>query len=126
MSRWFRFYDDAINDPKILKLSEDLRWHWVAVLCIASKHDGILPDMGDIAIMLRMSRARANTLFIQLAAAGLLDRTETGFVPHNWNGRQYKSDVSTERVKRFRKGKGNVSSTVSETPQIQSQKQKIG
>lgn len=116
MSRWFRFYDDAINDPKILKLSEDLRWHWVAVLCIASKHDGNLPDMGDVAIMLRMSRSRANTLFTQLAAAGLLDRTETGFAPHNWDGRQYKSDVSTGRVKRFRETKRNVSSAVSETP----------
>jgi hypothetical protein len=51
----------------------------------------------------------------QLHAAGLLDKTETGFTPHNWNGRQYKSDVSTERVKRFRQHKRNVSSTVTET-----------
>jgi hypothetical protein len=35
--------------------------------------------------------------------------------PHNWDKRQYKSDVSTERVKRFRNGKRNVSETPPET-----------
>jgi len=40
--------------------------------------------------------------------------------PHNWNGRQYKSDVSTDRVKRYRERKRNVSGnddeTANETP----------
>lgn len=122
--RWLRLYDDTINDPKILKLPEVMRWHWIAMLCVASKNDGILPPLEDIAIQLRMTAAKAMEIITALVKATLLDKTETGFAPHNWNGRQYKSDVSTDRVKRFRNGKRNVSSTVSETPPEAEQIQK--
>jgi hypothetical protein len=54
MSRWFRFYDDAINDPKILKLSDKLHRVWVGILCVASKNDGKLPSLDDMALMIRM------------------------------------------------------------------------
>lgn len=113
--RWFRLYDDTINDPKILKLPEALRWHWIAMLCIASKSEGALPPLDDIAIQLRVTTGKATEVMAALVKAGLLDKTETGFTPHNWNGRQYKSDVSTERVKRFRNGKRNVSVTPPDT-----------
>lgn len=116
MSRWLRFYDDAINDPKVLKLPEATRWHWVAMLCIASKNEGALPPLDEVSIHLRVTAAKATEIIAALVKAGLLDKTETGFEPHNWSGRQFKSDVSTERVKRFRNTKRNVSSTVSETP----------
>lgn len=116
MSRWFRVYDDAINDPKVLRLPEATRWHWIAVLAIASKNDGALPSIEDIALMLRKSRQAATAILATLKDAGLVDETEAGLAPHNWNGRQFKSDVSTERVQRFRNAKRNVSSTVSETP----------
>ena len=116
MSRWFRFYDDAINDPKILKLPEATRWYWTALLCVASKNNGALPALDDIAIQLRVTAAKATEIISILVKATLLDKTGTGFAPHNWNGRQYKSDVSTERVKRFRNRERSVSLTVSETP----------
>ena len=115
MSRWFRFYDDAINDPKILKLPEASRWHWTALLCIASKHDGFLPAIEDVALMLRVKPAAAAAIIAQMKQAGLLDLEEGKYAPHNWSGRQYKSDVSTDRVKRFRNGKRNVSPAVTET-----------
>jgi len=114
--RWLRLYDDTINDPKVLKLPEATRWHWIALLCVASKNEGSLPQLDDIAIQLRVTAAKATEIIAALVKAQLLDKMETGFAPHNWNGRQYKSDVSTERVKRFRNGKRNVSETVSETP----------
>jgi hypothetical protein len=114
--RWLRLYDDTINDPKVLKLPEATRWHWVALLCVASKNNGALPALDDISIQLRVTPAKAAEILAALVKAKLIDKTETGFEPHNWNGRQYKSDVSTDRVKRFRNGKRNVSSAVSETP----------
>lgn len=116
MSRWFRFYDDAINDPKILKLPEASRWHWTALLCIASKNDGFLPPTDDVALMLRVKPGAAAAIIAQMKQCGLLDLEDGKFTPHNWSGRQYKSDVSTDRVKRFRNSKRNVSSAVSETP----------
>ena len=74
-----------------------------------------------------MTEQRAAVLVTELHRAGLLDRDENGFAPHNWAGRQYKSDSSTERVKEHRDRKkrevivtGNVSSDVSVTPPEQS------
>jgi hypothetical protein len=49
----------------------------------------------------------------KLVRGGLLDNNDGVFSPHNWNGRQYKSDGSTERVKRFREKHRNVSCNVS-------------
>lgn len=92
MSRWFRFYDDVINDPKILKLPEGTRWAWVAILCIASKNNGELPSLDDIAFMLRATRKRTCTIIDALVAAELLDKTGNGYVPHNWDRRQFKQE----------------------------------
>jgi hypothetical protein len=114
--RWLRLYDDTINDPKIIKLPEATRWHWIAMLCIASKNDGSLPALDDISIQLRVTAAKATEIIAALTKAGLLDKTETGFAPHNWSGRQYKSDVSNERVKRYREKRRNVTPPVTVTP----------
>lgn len=111
MSRWFRLDDDVINDPKILLLPEAMRWIWIAFLCIASKNGGLLPAIEIIALSLRVKPAKATEYRDRLVAAGLIDQTETGFTPHNWDKRQFKSDVSTERVKRFRQQERNVSET---------------
>src|ERR1700761_5902788 len=104
MSRWFRFYDDAINDPKLLKLPDRMHRIWIGLLCIASKNDGQLPPMEDCALMLRMQPERMGEALVSLVGAGLLDRNGSTLSPHKWDARQYKSDVSTERVKRFRNG----------------------
>jgi tRNA splicing endonuclease len=71
MSRWFRFYDDAINDPKILKLSDKLFRFWTGILCVASKNDGMLPSNEDMALLLRMKPDRVTDLFKELITAGL-------------------------------------------------------
>lgn len=112
MSRWFRFYDDAINDPKILKLSDKLHRVWIGILCAASKNDGELPPLEDLALVVRMKPEKLQAALESLKKSGLIDEVEAVLKPHNWDKRQFKSDVSTERVKRFR----NVSKTVSETP----------
>jgi hypothetical protein len=104
MSRWFRFYDDALNDPKLLRLSDRMYRVWVGLLCVASKNDGKLPSMEDCALMLRLQPERMAEAIVSLVGAGLLDRDGATLSPHKWNARQYKSDVSTERVKRFRNG----------------------
>jgi len=123
MSRWFRFYDDAVNDPKLLRLPDDLFRAWVTLLCIASKNEGVLPPAEDIALALRIKPAKVCEWITKLVRGGLIDQAGNSFAPHNWKGRQYKSDVSTDRVKRFRNGKRNVSETASETAPEAEQKQ---
>jgi len=89
---------------------------WVNLLSLAARNEGDLPPVEDIAFALRMSEKEAQELIDYLIEKGLIDETECGLEPHNWNGRQYKSDVSTERVKRFRKRHETVSETPNETP----------
>ncbi len=116
MSRWWRAYDEALHDPKLIALPDKLHRAWFNLLCIASKHGGILPAMSVVAIELRVNLHRAAEWVTALVLAGLFDEIETGkFAPHNWQRRQFQSDVSTERVKRFRQQKRNVSETPPET-----------
>lgn len=125
MSRWFRFYDDAINDPKILKLSDKLHRIWVGILCVASKNNGVLPPLSDTALMIRMKPEKLEEAIQHLINVELIDDSGVSLRPHNWDKRQYKSDVSTERVKRFRNGNGNVSETPPETETENRSEQKV-
>lgn len=110
MARWFRMYEETLDDPKAQRLEPALFKTWINLLCLASRHAGQLPEVSDIAFALRLSDESAGQAVKSLVDCGLLDETEGGLVPHNWRGRQYKSDVSTERVKRFR----NTEETASE------------
>lgn len=112
MSRWFRFYDDAINDPKILKLSDKLHRVWIGVLCIASKNNGALPALDDMALMIRMKPEKLAGAIKDLEDAGLIDTDGVISSPHNWSERQYKSDSSAERMKRHRDRQRDVTVTV--------------
>lgn len=103
MSRWFRYYDEAMNDPKLLLLSDSLFRSWVTLLCTASQNEGVIPSIAVAAISLRVKPAKAAIIITELAAKGLLDSVEGGyFEPHNWKVRQYKSDTSNARVAAFR------------------------
>lgn len=117
MSRWFRYYDDALNDPKVQRLEPAIFKSWVNLLCLASKSGGTLKSAEDVAFALRISVPKAAEIVTLLSLKGLLDQVDGGyFSPHNWGKRQFQSDVSTDRVKAFRKRQRNVSKTESETP----------
>lgn len=116
--RWFRFYSEVLHDPKVQKLTPELFKVWVNVLCLASEHDGILPSLDDVAFALRADIQSVSSAFHALEKAGLLDNKSGRYSPHNWKKRQFKSDTSTERVKRFRNGRKDVTETAPE--QIQS------
>lgn len=120
MSRWFRFYAEALDDPKVQKLEPSTFKHWVNLLCLAAKNDGVLPSQDDIAFALRIDEIACQSLLDRLLIAGLIDILKGGhngsrIAPHGWSQRQYKSDVSTDRVKRYRERSRNVSVTPPET-----------
>lgn len=136
MSRWFRFYDDTLNNPKAQRLSGDLFKAWVNLMCLTSKNGGEIKSLADAAFALRTTEARAAVIITALARASLLDPVDGGyFAPHDWKTRQYKSDVSNDRVQqhreRKRNGECNVTPTVTVTPSEQnrteqSQKDQVG
>jgi hypothetical protein len=100
-----------VNDPKLQLISDSLFRAWFNLMCIASANDGALPASAALAFTLRVKPEKVGLILTQLHAAGLIDKTETGFAPHNWNGRQYKSDkvdeTAAERMARYRERKRN-------------------
>jgi len=112
MTHWWRAYDDAIDNPKLLKLSDSMHRAWFTLQCIASANGGVLPPTADIAVRLRMKPAKVAEWLTKLVQARLIDNKGGAFRPHNWDDRQFQSDSSTDRVKRYRDRKRNVSSAV--------------
>lgn len=78
-------------------------------MCISSANGGRLPPLPDVAFALRTSETETTALLEEMFTAQLFEKKESGIEPHNWRGRQFKSDVSTPRVKRHRKRSRNVS-----------------
>lgn len=115
MALWFRMYNEALDDPKVQKLPDALFKGWINLLCLAARNGGMLPSMEDISFALRIPQTKAQAIVIALTNTGLLDDTGDGVKPHNWNGRQFESDVSTTRVKRFRERQRNAERNLPET-----------
>lgn len=115
MTRWFRSHAAKLESPKIQKLTDAQYRAWDSLLCVACRYDGVLPPLADTAFLLRKPEKVARAMIDLLVERKLLVRTERGIEPHQWNEHQYKSDVSTDRVKAFRERRRNVSVTPSET-----------
>lgn len=115
MARWFRSHASKLNKPKVLRLSDKLYRAWDSLLCVACEFDGVLPSPADTALLMRKSEKETAALVAELIAREFFIMTERGIEPHQWNEWQYKSDVSTERVKQFRERQRNVSVTSSES-----------
>jgi len=118
--QWFRFWNEALDDPKVQQLDGDLFKSWVNLLCLCSKQEGLPRSVSDIAFALRMTTDGCQTVLQRLSSVGLLDKVSGGvdgmhYAIHGWGKRQFKSDSSTDRVKRFRERYSNDSGTVVET-----------
>lgn len=100
---WFRLWADAVDDEKLRLLAFEDRWHFVAILCC--KAQGLLDEPGDlmarkIAVKLGLQLRELDEVARRLAEVGLIDQAD--FQPIAWDRRQYASDRSTERVRKFR------------------------
>ncbi|WP_062180635.1 hypothetical protein [Sphingopyxis sp. C-1] len=113
-ARWFRFYADAMRHPKVAKLPDQTFRLWVELLCVAAENDGHIPPADDLKHMLKRRLDHLLRGLQDLLKASLIDPLEVGYRPHGWDKRQYKSDVSTDRVRKHRT-KGNVSETAPDT-----------
>ena len=108
---WWRAYDGCVDDPKLRMLSDETFRAWFHLCCIASANDGLLPSIDVVAFKLRCDVEQAKKYIRELSAKNLIDLEETEQKMHDWGEWQYKSDVSTPRVKRFRERQRNVSET---------------
>lgn len=112
---WFRFYVEALHDPKVQRLAPADFKLWVNLLCLAKIANGAgrLPDDVQMAYAVRYRPTRLRTALERLAGAGLVHEDCHGWRIHGWEKRQFESDSSTARVKRHRFR--NVSSAVTVT-----------
>jgi hypothetical protein len=108
VSRWFRFYADAMRSPKVAALSDNDFRLWVELLAVASENDGHIPPLESLKHVLKRRLDHLLRGLNGLIRAGLMDALADGYEPHNWAKFQYKSDTSNERVAKFR-AKRNVS-----------------
>jgi hypothetical protein len=122
--QWFRLYHRIVDDEKLRLLAFEDRWHFVALCCL--KADGLLDTPIDslrsrkIAVKLGVQLRELDEIGRRLQEVGLVDENLS---PVAWDELQYKSDNSTDRVKKYRekqqrntvKRERNVSVTRQET-----------
>jgi hypothetical protein len=113
--RWWRAYDRSRRDPKLQRLPAETFRGWYNLVCLASEHGGNLPSIADTAFELRKTEEATSKLLGTLESAELFERRDGVWSPRKWNTLQYKSDVSTDRVREFRERQRNVSETPSES-----------
>ena len=102
MSRWFRLYDTLLDDPKVQRLPDPLFKTWVNLLCLASRSNGDLPCIEDIAFALRLDDAEAASRLAALMERGLIDDGDV-VRPHNWSERQFQGDRDPTAADRQRR-----------------------
>ncbi len=112
---WFRMYSEFATDPVVQILDHADQRHYVMILCM--KCNGTL----DRAISDdNKTRIIARVLGLDLVATEAVKRKlldlrfiDVSWQPRSWKSRQFESDNSTDRVRKYRNNKkaGNVSET---------------
>lgn len=102
---WLRLYTDTVDNEKIRLLAFEDRWHFIALLCL--KQQGVLDSTPSL-----LERKISVKLGIQLRELDEIKRRlidveliGTDWNPIGWENRQYKSDSSSLRVRKYRENK---------------------
>ena len=115
MSTWFRLYNEVLDDPKAQMLPPEIFKHWINLLCLACRNDGKGHKVPDVSFALRLAFHETERVLKLLKEKCFMECKNGLWRPQNWDKRQYKSDTSTERVKRFRQRSKSVAVTAPET-----------
>jgi hypothetical protein len=101
---WIKLYVELIDDRKFMRVSLEAQARFMHLLCIAGKENagGELPTTGDLAWLLRCEEAELEPQLTELEGAGILQRTENGWLLVNFAKRQA-AVPGDERYKEFRK-----------------------
>lgn len=115
---YFKFHHEAMTDAKVQTLAPEMFRAWVNLLCMASANvpRGTIPPMKQVAYILHVPVDEAARIVNGLVADGLIDTIEGAFRPHNWDARQGRVDLSTERSRRYRRRVKEKVKAASPTP----------
>lgn len=132
---WFRFYVEAMRDPKMRRLTPCQRWLWVAILSAAreSHRPGFLfiaedvamswDDLSDYAGMKLRDVEQAIDLMHELGMIRWDAMVGTWYVPA-WHDRQYETDDTTQRTRKHRSnedGRNVPTSSVGTSPETEAE-----
>lgn len=100
---WFRLYGDMPSDPKIGTLTDGEFRTWIELLCAASKTEqsgdtGLNADTIDWALRRDVTVTLPRLLERELVTVG----DNGNYFIRAWEKRQYKSDTSADRTRRYR------------------------
>jgi hypothetical protein len=124
--KWFRLWTDILDDVKILQLTDYEYRIFTYLLAHASEVDSMSGELQStfksLSIRFRQRFNHFSRAIETFQRLGFVSINEQGFIViTNWNKRQFKSDNSYERVKKYRQvnSKRNVTVTELKRPQIQ-------
>ena len=113
---WFRLYAEFAGDPVVQSLAFEDQRHFVMVLCLKCNGtlDRKMPSTRRdliIARALGLDAISAEEAKRRLLEVNLISKN---WQPKAWDKRQFTSDTSTERTRKYRKNKkaGNVPETL--------------
>ncbi len=109
---WFRMYSEFASDPKVQSMSEAMQRRLAMLLCLRCSDTLQTLSDDDIAFQLRITTdelTEARKLFV---AKGFIGK---GWEIKNWTKRQFVSDASARRQKKYRDGMKSKAKTGEET-----------
>lgn len=116
-NQWFRMYHEFATDPKIQMLSEVDQRRFLMILCLRCSNGCVTLQTKDVTLQdeevtfqLRITREEFDKTKHNLISRGMIDEWCN---PTNWDKRQFVSDTSNDRVKRFRQKKKRYSNVTS-------------
>lgn len=127
---WFRFYVEAMQDPKMRGLIPSHRWLWVALLGMARSScspgrllvaEGMPYTEAEMADYAALRAGEVRSGLRELERRRMVTNDDGTWVVTRWEERQYESDNSTMRTAKHRSKERdrNVSETADGTDQTQ-------
>lgn len=104
---WLRLWHSFLDSVKVQSVTEALRARYVNLLCVACKADqnGKLPDICQVAFMIRLSVEETQQTLDALVSAKLIDRRAKAYWIHDWDHWQYGRSKAAEKQARYRNNK---------------------
>ena len=108
---WFRFYTEALTDPKLRRLSAEERWLWVVCLGLARRSpvpgwllvtESIPMEPDDMSEMAGVTAAKVGKGLGKMVDLGLLVHDGDAYRVAKWDERQFESDDVTKRTAKHR------------------------
>lgn len=107
-NNWYRQYNEFATDPKVQSMSEAMQRRLIMLFCLHSCNVLVTLHVTDLAFALRISEEELEETKALFIRKKFID-DEWNIL--NWDKRQYASDSSSERVRRYRERKRNAGVT---------------